>query len=145
MLIIINIQDERQHTTKRGNSSLSDGKLFWSHSQATRDWFYSRFIFITFSWYVSLKNILEASSASVIRRNHTSWSAQSEISFIQMELTDLIVWFHLLMEADPAFEKLYVFKVIGEGKCPRICISLMTHLHQNPQTNNGYFYSILQH
>jgi hypothetical protein len=37
-----------------------------------------------------------------------------------------------MTEAEPAPEMLHFFKIANKGKCPRICISLMTHLHQKP-------------
>jgi hypothetical protein len=47
-----------------------------------------------------------------------------------MDPTDQVVWFHLT-EAGPVSE-MCVFKLIDKGKCPRICISLITHIRQEP-------------
>jgi hypothetical protein len=59
----------------------------------------------------------------------------ANISIFPMDPTDLLVWFHLMTEAHSASGTKCVFKsfkLIYEGKCPRICISFMTHLHKKP-------------
>jgi hypothetical protein len=50
-------------------------------------------------------------------------------NFSTLDPTD---WgFHLMLEAEPASDTLWGFSNQGEGKCPRVRVSLMTHLRQN--------------
>jgi hypothetical protein len=44
-----------------------------------------------------------------------------------MDPTNEVVWFHLMMEAEPASGMLCVSTLTDKGKCPKICISLINN------------------